>query len=326
MLKRLALTSIGLVFLAAPLFASADSTCPTLSRTLARGSRGNDVVQLQQFLIAQGSLQSGLATGYFGVLTEASVKSWQSQNGVDSIGIVGPKTRAAIARACGTDPIDFQASRQSGTVPTSLQFSWKLGSNKQSYYGVDFGDGTSCSGYDCVFGYVVHFSADYTPESLEFQLRGRGQASHQYTSPGTYTARLIGTGNATLASQTTIFFAGQQGQPAVGMWVSPTSGHVPLVTSIGWQGYGRESVENYSVDYGDGSHSTNATMKCRVASAAAHTIFSYILQLMIPVASANTAVAPNCSANHTYTTPGTYTVRLLSPDGSLAGSVVVTAK
>ena len=102
MLKRLALTSIGLVFLAAPLFASADSTCPTLSHTLARGSRGNDVVQLQQFLIAQGSLQSGLATGYFGVLTEASVRSWQSKNGVDAVGIVGPKTRATIAKMCNT--------------------------------------------------------------------------------------------------------------------------------------------------------------------------------------------------------------------------------
>ena len=88
--------------------ASSGGTCPTFTRTLSRGSTGSDVVQLQQYLIAQGNLASGNDTGYFGPLTEAAVQKWQAAHGVVSsgtpdttgYGAVGPKTRAAIAR-CG---------------------------------------------------------------------------------------------------------------------------------------------------------------------------------------------------------------------------------
>ena len=83
-------------------------SCPQLTRALSFGSRGPDVVQLQQYLISPGLLSADSATGYFGPLTEAAVQQWQSSHGVVSsgsaettgYGAVGPRTRAALASAC----------------------------------------------------------------------------------------------------------------------------------------------------------------------------------------------------------------------------------
>ncbi len=113
-------TSLGIALLLLPVFASA-ATCPKLTRNLSFGSRGADVTALQNFLIAEGDLAVGNNTGYFGRLTEAAVKKWQSRNGVVSsgtprttgYGAVGPRTRAAIARVCGS-----RGSTQS-TSPTT---------------------------------------------------------------------------------------------------------------------------------------------------------------------------------------------------------------
>jgi len=85
----------ALLFLAvfAPLFASA-ATCPTLSR----GSTGPSVTTVQKVLYdAYQGFPS--PTGFFGPTTEAAVKQWQSEHGIEAVGATGPKTRAAIA-AC----------------------------------------------------------------------------------------------------------------------------------------------------------------------------------------------------------------------------------
>ena len=50
--------------------ANAQSTAstPTISRTLSKGMSGKDVTTLQNFLVAQGFLAVGNATGFFGSL------------------------------------------------------------------------------------------------------------------------------------------------------------------------------------------------------------------------------------------------------------------
>ncbi len=81
-------------------------SCPNLTRNLSRGSSGNDVTILQQFLISQNLLAADSATGFFGAMTEVAVKQWQVKNGVVSsgtpettgYGAVGSKTRTALAR------------------------------------------------------------------------------------------------------------------------------------------------------------------------------------------------------------------------------------
>src|SRR3989344_8696305 len=62
--------------------AALQKTVPTASvssRSLSKGMRGDDLKQLQLFLIAQKLLTSDSATGFFGALTEAAVKKFQAQ-------------------------------------------------------------------------------------------------------------------------------------------------------------------------------------------------------------------------------------------------------
>jgi peptidoglycan hydrolase-like protein with peptidoglycan-binding domain len=60
--------------------------------TLRRGSRGDDVIALQEFLISQGfDIQ---ADGVYGPLTQSAVSEFQSENGLSADGIFGPNTLA----------------------------------------------------------------------------------------------------------------------------------------------------------------------------------------------------------------------------------------
>ncbi len=70
--------------------------------TLMLGSEGEDVTELQKILIAGGYLDIDAPTGFFGPLTEAAVKAFQKANGLESVGIVGPLTRALLNK--GTTP------------------------------------------------------------------------------------------------------------------------------------------------------------------------------------------------------------------------------
>ncbi|MBI2506557.1 MAG: peptidoglycan-binding protein [Candidatus Colwellbacteria bacterium] len=68
-----------------------------------------EVTKLQQFLAQDKTIYpEGLITGYFGNLTETAVKRFQSQNGIVSIGVVGPQTREAIRRI--TTPVSTTPS------------------------------------------------------------------------------------------------------------------------------------------------------------------------------------------------------------------------
>ena len=67
------------------------------SETLQKGSRGDAVTRLQEFLKTRtDSYPDGLITGYFGALTESAIKRFQVKYGIDPVGIVGPKTRAKL--------------------------------------------------------------------------------------------------------------------------------------------------------------------------------------------------------------------------------------
>ncbi len=91
-----------------PVFLSAQTSCPNLTRNLSLGSRGQDVVQLQNFLISQSFFAAGNNTAYFGRLTRSAVQKWQCKNmnicsgspASNGWGSVGPRTRAAIANSC----------------------------------------------------------------------------------------------------------------------------------------------------------------------------------------------------------------------------------
>ncbi|RJQ34963.1 peptidoglycan-binding protein [Candidatus Parcubacteria bacterium] len=120
----LILSVIGVVCFAA----SASAACPPLSRSLMRGMTGGDVTALQQFLIAQRLLSADAATGFFGPLTEQAVQSFQRSHGVvtsgtpatTGFGLVGMKTRTAIAASCSAGPSAAAASPAANCAPVDL--------------------------------------------------------------------------------------------------------------------------------------------------------------------------------------------------------------
>lgn len=66
---------------------------------LTVGSKGDDVVALQTFLVSKGflTMPTGVAMGYFGGLTKAAVAKWQASAGITpTAGYVGLKSRAAL--------------------------------------------------------------------------------------------------------------------------------------------------------------------------------------------------------------------------------------
>ncbi len=82
-------TALAAMALVVPFFADA----AILNRSLDVGSTGTDVSALQTFLAGDATLYpQGLVTGYYGFLTKSAVSNFQSRNGIDPVGRVGPVT------------------------------------------------------------------------------------------------------------------------------------------------------------------------------------------------------------------------------------------
>ena len=92
--------------------------------TIRRGSRGDDVKEIQEMLISLGYLEGG-ADGIFGPKTEKAVLEFQQENRLDATGIVGEGTfdalkggsgdqEAAAEEAADTEAETEQAAEASG--------------------------------------------------------------------------------------------------------------------------------------------------------------------------------------------------------------------
>ena len=86
--------------------------------TLERGSKGDDVTDLQEALI-ELDFKPGAVDGVFGVLTESAVKSFQVWAMLASDGIVGPLTWEKLDDADKTDPTLKEGSK--GVAVRGLQ-------------------------------------------------------------------------------------------------------------------------------------------------------------------------------------------------------------
>ncbi|MFA5099078.1 MAG: right-handed parallel beta-helix repeat-containing protein [Candidatus Paceibacterota bacterium] len=77
---------------------------------LRLGSKGDDVIELQNRLTAEG-VYSGPITGYFGQLTFAGVKAYQAKYGISQVGNVGPLTRAQLnnSQVAGASTVNIEA-------------------------------------------------------------------------------------------------------------------------------------------------------------------------------------------------------------------------
>ena len=67
-------------------------------QNLAQGARGEDVRQLQITLKVLGMLTPDSITSYFGPKTRMAVIAFQKHQGIEQLGVVGPKTRSLLNR------------------------------------------------------------------------------------------------------------------------------------------------------------------------------------------------------------------------------------
>lgn len=85
------------------------------TKALRLGARGDEVKELQEFLKQFPDIYpQGLVSGYFGLLTEAAVRKFQEKQGIESIGVVGPKTLSKL------NELITEGAGASGVVPPGL--------------------------------------------------------------------------------------------------------------------------------------------------------------------------------------------------------------
>lgn len=108
---QLAAQTSGTTTVVPPTTTVSSANCPLIGRVLKLGSTGDDVSRLQRFLAVDPSIYpEAQITGYYGVLTEAAVKRWQTRFNIVSsgdaastgFGVTGPRTAAAISLQCST--------------------------------------------------------------------------------------------------------------------------------------------------------------------------------------------------------------------------------
>lgn len=189
--------------------------CPGIGRSLKTGSTGDDVSRLQRFLAQDPVIYpEGTVSAYFGALTEAAVKRWQTKFNIVSsgtptttgYGAVGPRTAAAIAIVCsggaynGVSGVVSPAAADAavggfikvtpiqGVAPLTVSIEATVNTTK------------SCT----TTVYVLEFGDQSTPQLLPSSAGACDQQvyvlSHTYTSGGTFTTTLSAGGHKTTAS------------------------------------------------------------------------------------------------------------------------------
>ncbi len=295
------------------------SACPLIGRSLHRGSSGDDVSRLQQFLARDRNVYpEAQVSGYYGALTEAAVKRWQvkynivssGDAGTTGYGVVGPRTAAAIALVCstmsgggggvsggGAAPSNvggfIQVTPVAGNAPLSVKVVTTVNtvnSCSGGVYTVDYGDGT-------------------VPSSVAVPLGNCQQMTqtlgHTYLYGGQYLVTLSAGSHRTSAT-VVVYGAGapQSGAPGSPQTdtvsANPTSGTSPLTVTL--------------------SGVINAPQTCGGGT--------YTLQFgdnqSVPLTFDSSTCSPRSfSVSHQYTAAGTYTAKLLN-GSSQVSSVTVT--
>lgn len=262
--------------------------CGILNRSLSQGSRGDDVIGLQEFLQTQGYLAVS-PTGYFGPMTSQAVAKWQTSEGVSAVGVFGPMSRERLKVRCGGGSGgSLQASPQNGASPLTVTFTpnvqIRFPSGDLGSYKIDFGDGedqqVTCS---------ATVSTPSTPGSCKAAL-----VTHTYQNDGTYTALLETTpGNINPAGYTPNIVGKVQvtvGASSRGsVSATPQNGTAPL--SVNFTYLPTSENGTYHIDYGDGAAEQMNTQQ--------------IYCIKAP------CISPAVSS-HTYASAGTYEV-VVSP-------------
>lgn len=244
------------------------SACPKIGRSLKPGSSGDDVRRLQQFLARDGSVYpEGIASGFYGSLTEAAVRRWQAKFNIVSsgspeatgFGVVGPRTAAAISLQCslyaggGTGapaPVGgyIQVSPISGNAPLAVNIQATVNTTASctgATYDLSWGDGTATVQIPVSAGNCHQLSQTY---------------GHTYQYGGVYLATLSALGHTTTAT-ITVYGPGapapatpspSQTNALYGPFnVAPHAGGNPLAVTASFDL--PSSCAGYDLSWGDGT-------------------------------------------------------------------------
>lgn len=300
--------------------AASATVCPNIGRVLKKGSSGDDVTRLQQFLALDATVYpEGTVSGYYGGLTEKAVQRWQAKYNIVSsgtaastgYGVVGPRTAAAIALLCSTgasSPVGgyIQVSPISGNAPLNVNVIATVNTTNScagAMYQLNWGDGTPATQIPVSANNCQQVSQTYT---------------HAYTMGGSYQVILQSGAHQTSAT-VTVYGNAQSGttgtqtnqstqQPKETFTASPQSGAAPLTVTFtgtvtgadqGWCSTGCSDI----LVFGDGA------------------------QAAVPLPLTQNG-AQNYSVSHQYTNNGTYTAVLYQGQAGsgrpTVGSAVIT--
>ncbi|WP_027417244.1 C40 family peptidase [Aneurinibacillus terranovensis] len=135
-----------------PFAASAQASASTILKT---GSKGTEVISLQQHLKNLGFYTYGKVTGYFGTYTEKAVKTFQQAHHLKADGIVGSNTRRYLTKSLSPSEKKTVSAQQAKTLKTASTntkgaSAANLVNTANQLVGVRYKyGGTSQSGFDC---------------------------------------------------------------------------------------------------------------------------------------------------------------------------------
>lgn len=297
-----------------PTTVTSNAYCPQIGRVLKLGSTGDDVSRLQQFLAQDPAIYpEALVSGYYGSLTEAAVKRWQTKYNIVSsgtadttgFGVTGPRTAAAISLQCSTSTtigggVSGGGTPVQGAVGGFLQVSPVVGNAPLS---VKVTATVNTAG-SCTGGlYVLSWGDTTLPSYINVPVGNCNQVvqnyGHSYIYGGTYVVTLSSGSHNTSA---TVVVSGA-GAPSTGgtgggttnttsqtFQASTTTGGTPLTVTFSGIVTGANAAWcasgcSNTLDFGDGSTGT------------------------VPLPTSQSG-SQNYSINHTYSGTGTYTATL----------------
>ncbi len=293
---------------AQPAQADTSTGCINITNNLFIGSRdyysGGDVTKLQIFLQARGYLYTA-PSGYFGYMTMAAVRSFQSSQGILSSGYVGPLTRAAITRiSCGgtvppvppTNTLHINSlSPSSGVIGTTVTIN---GTGFTSDNTINFGNGA-----------IMHVSSS-NGTTLTFTVPSYLNAACYYSypsclmpsqqvMPGSYNVTVQNGNGTSNPVQFTVTSNPPSTQPAITS-LSPSSGSAGTIVTINGSGF----YGNNTVYFGGSIVSATASSNGQMLS---FTVPEYI-----------TPCGPGmyCTMMARLVTPGNYDVKVINNTGT----------
>lgn len=239
--------------------------CPYISRSLKKGSTGDDVARLQQFLSFDPSLYpEAMVSGYYGPLTEAAIRRFQCKNKIvcdgspeaTGYGVTGPRTASLLALQCADRARQPEVSGFirvtpiSGAAPLPVSVEVTLntaGSCSASNYELDFGDLTTRLPLA-------------VPANVCAELRQT--FNHTYAAGGVY-AILLRSGTHQISATVSVTGGGGQ-QSGDTFAATPTTGSAPLTVKFTGllNSAGVCNSGPYAINFGDGQSATINVSGC----------------------------------------------------------------